>query len=96
MSKGGLWLFFFVGVVRFCFIFRVFSWCDFDVCRVDFATEGSQKPSVGLLVSVEFVPLALVAYNGEGLHSFFVENKAVIAVFVSQVVRRYYADVFVS
>ena len=51
---------------------------------------------VGLFVSVEFVPPALVAYDREGLHSFFVEDEAVVAVFVSWVFCRDYADVVVS
>ncbi len=51
---------------------------------------------VGLFVSVEFVPPALVAYDGEGLQSFFVEDEAVIAVFVSRVFCQYYADVVIG
>ena len=49
-----------------------------------------------MLISVEFVPPALVAYDREGLHSFFVKDEAVIAVFVSRVFRRYYVNVVVG
>ena len=38
----------------------------------------------------------MVAYDREGLHSFFVKDKAVVAIFVSQVVRWYHTDVIVG
>ena len=49
-----------------------------------------------MFVSVEFVPPALVAYDGEGLHSFFVKDEAVVAIFVSWVLCWDYVDVFVG
>jgi len=63
---------------------------------VYFTLEWSEKGLIGLLVSVEFIPLALVAYNGEGLHSFFVEDEAVVAIFVLRVFARYYFDMDVG
>ena len=61
-----------------------------------FTLEWSEKGLIGLLVSVEFIPPALVVYNGEGLHSFFVEDKAVVAISVSRVFCWYYADMVVG
>ena len=61
-----------------------------------FAVEWSKEGLVGLLVAIEFVPPALVAYYGEGLHSFFIKDEAVVAIFVLWVFLWYYADVRVS
>ncbi len=61
-----------------------------------FTAEWSEEALVGFLVMVEFVPPSLVAYYGEGLYSFFVEDEAVTAVFISQVFSRDYVDVWVG
>ena len=61
-----------------------------------FTLEWSEEGLVGLLVMVEFVPPALVMYDREGLHSFFVKDEAVVAVFVSRVITRYDTDVGVG
>jgi len=61
-----------------------------------FATEWSQKGVVGLFVTIKFIPLALVVYDREVLQSFFDEDKAVAAVFISWVFRWYYMDMRVS
>ena len=61
-----------------------------------FTVEWPEEHLVGFLIAVEFVPLALVSYYREGLHPFFVEDKAIIAVFVSWVFHWYYVDMGVS
>jgi len=48
-----------------------------------------------LFVAVEFIPPALVAYDREDLYSLFVEDEAVVAIFVPWVFCRYYADVVI-
>ena len=41
MIEGGLWFVILVGVVWFWIVCWFLSRCDFDVCCVDFAMEGS-------------------------------------------------------
>ena len=92
-------LFWFVVFVCFGLILVVY-WlfcCDnFDVGRVHFAPEWSKEGLVGLFVSIEFIPPALVTYDREGLHSFFLEDEAVIAILVSWVFAWYYLNVGVG
>ena len=61
-----------------------------------FTPEWPEEGLVGLLVTVEFVPPALVVYDRKGLQSFFDEDEAVIAVLISWVFCWHYMDVRVS
>ncbi len=88
-------------IVFFCFgliliVYWFFDRDDFDVGCMYFTSEQSEEGLIGLLIVVEFIPPALVMYDGEGLHSFFIEDEAVIAIFVSQIFAGYDVDVGIS